>query len=258
MIIDDIYKSPLLKYPLTREEEDLVPEALNFLDIFKLQIKNIFISDYRDRVIHIIKKKYTPDEFYKLEEVLNKLFWNLRWLIFPLWQDPMMTEDDYENFVKDNYYGYTELPYSLLLCKKQSYTNQDDLLKKIKDTKDYDLIFQSYRSFINKLIIVDTQNKFILTKPMEGSSHIFGKNYFNLYSMMILFNMSLYHEIMRRPYAIRNLPVQLSDYYYQYDYGFPNLNFCTYQFGTKKDRLERIKKMYYDETAGKHWFKLIY
>jgi hypothetical protein len=94
---------------------------------------------------------------------------------------------------------------------------------------------------------------------MEGSSHIFTKNYFNLLSTMILFDRQLYEKVMRNPFYIVDHNIKLSDYYYQYDYPFPNLNYCIYSFGTKEDYLNRIKLMYYNDNnpKDKYWFKLI-
>ena len=92
---------------------------------------------------------------------------------------------------------------------------------------------------------------------MENSSHIFDKNYFNLLTMYILKNKQLYDQVMENPSIIKTMTLKLPEYYYQYDYGFPNLNYCVYEFGTEEQRKERIYKMYYADDAEKNWFKLI-
>ena len=62
---------------------------------------------------------------------------------------------------------------------------------------------------------------------------------------------------MKDPYKIKNKYIELSNYYYQQDYGFPNLNLCTYNFNSDYDQIYRIKKMYYENKTGEFWFKLI-
>lgn len=255
MIIDDIYTSKYLKYPLTSEEYVYIDQIWKFLEIFENTY--IFNSDFRHAVISKIRKEYDIEKFYKYESILNKMFWNLRWLLFPLWYNTELTEKEYEEFVKNNYDNHQQLPDYLLLCEAEKFKDENDLDKKLKKNPFFESTY--YRSFINKLVIIDKKNKTIFIKPIEGSSHIFGKNYFNLLTMTILFDKELYEEIMTKPYTIKYKHVKLSEFYYEYDYGFPNLNFCTYQFGSEEDRQRRIKKMYfyYGKKADKYWFKLI-
>lgn len=263
MAISDIYRDNILKYPLNDKEYFDLDDVWEFLDIFKRE--EIFVTDYRKRVIKTINKKYKIDDFYYYESILNKMFWNLRWLIFPMWYKPEMTEEDYNKFIKNDYGKTDTIPHSLLLCTFEKYTDEKDLRNKL----DNNQLFQSmyYRSFINKLIIVDKKRKIIMSKPFEGSSHIFSKNYFNLLTMTILFDRSLYEKIMKNPYSAKHTKIEFSEHYYEYDYGFPNINFCTYDFGTVDDKMERIKKMYYNKYGKKrgeknkrkseYWFKLI-
>ncbi len=255
MIIDDIYKSDILKYPLTDEEYGYLDGAWRFLKNF--ENKEIFNSDFRRNIIKNIRKNYSLNEFYTYESIINKLFWNLRWLSFPLWVKEGMSEADYTSFIKNNYKGYTDIPNSLLLCKSKDYKDINDAKQKLKKSDFFDQTY--YRSFINKIVIVDKVNKKIITKPIEGSSYIFGKNYFNLLTISILFDRELYEEVMRKPYILNFMKIKLSKYYHQMDYGLPNINFCTYQIGHKEDMLERIEKMYYykGDKYDKYWFKLI-
>jgi hypothetical protein len=254
MNIKNIYQDTVLKYPLTNEEYINVDDAWEFLEIFKK--KFIFLSDYRDDIIKKIRNKYTVDEFYLYEKILNKLFWNLRWLMFPLWENENISKNDYHNLINNNYNNIKKIPNSLLLCKFESYKNNDDMENKVKYNKLFEDTY--YRSFINKLLIVDKKNKQIITKPIEGSSDIFTKNYFNLLSITILFDKDLYETIIKNPYKLKNMKIPLSKYYYEYDYGFPNLNYCIYKFGTKENRTERIKKMYFSKKPeAMYWFRII-
>jgi hypothetical protein len=255
MIINDIYRDKILKYPLTEEEYNLIPKVWKFLKIFKKRFT--FISDYRNYVIKKINKKYTPQEFYKYEAILNKMFWNLRWLLFPLWSNQYLNKSEYKDFIKNNYDNLEKLPDYLLLCNFQKYSDSDDLKNKynmyLNESYNY------YRSFINKIIMVDKPTKTLITKPMEGSSDIFLKNYFNLFTSQVHFTRSMYEAIVEDPFIVKYQNIELAKFYYQFDYGFPNLNYCTYFFGTDEDRLNRIKKMYYTPKPkrAKYWFKLI-
>ncbi len=254
MFIDDIYKSSQLKYPLNVAETEVIEEVWDFINIFSKQY--VFVSDYRKYVINTIIRRYNAQQFFLYESIANKLFWNLRWLIFPLWIDEEMTEKQYEEFITKNYGDATELPYVLLLCKSTKFKDDNDLrhiIKKVLLDSTY------YRSFINKIIIVDRKNSIVHAKELEGSSEIFSKNYFNLLTMTILFDRKFYENVMKNPYSIKNKTIELSKFYYQYDYGFPNLNFCTYDFGTEEQKLDRIKKMYFGNKTEKsrYWFRLM-
>jgi len=92
---------------------------------------------------------------------------------------------------------------------------------------------------------------------MEGSSYIFNKNLFNLITWNIFTDKNVYNKIIKDPYSLKKMNIDLPLYYHQFDYGFPNLNFCLYNFGTDGDIKNRIDKMYYKNKHGKFWFKLI-
>lgn len=250
-MINDIYKSKILKYPLDKGEELLLNEVWRFINNFKLQ--SVFKARYRDKIIKRIRKKYTLHEFYLYESIANKLFWNLRWLIFPLWLNVNMTQRLYKEFIANNYNFYKKIPEPLTRCTEEEYYDSFN----IKDHKIYESTY--YRSFINKIVMIDKKNGKIYFKDQEGSSHIFRQNYFNLMTMTILFDRRLYETIMRDPYQLKSMNIALPQYYDQQDYCFPNLNLCVYKIGTKKDRLNRIEKMYYnkDGDKAKYWFRLI-
>nr|QBK88803.1 MAG: hypothetical protein LCMiAC01_04850 [Mimivirus LCMiAC01] len=260
MYINNIYQSKFLKYPLTDNEYKNINNVWKFLKIFKK--KYLFLANYRKYVINNIRNTYTIDEFYMYESILNKIFWNLRWLVFPLVHNINLSESEYQKIIMNNYDNATSIPQSLLLCKFEKYKNDDDLENKLYSNDVY-TSGNYYRSFINKLIIIDKKNKILISKPLEGSSNIFAKNYFNLLTITILFNKKLYKKIMTGPYLLRYrkfINKLFDGYYYQFDYGFPNLNYCVYTFGTKEDRINRIRKMYYNyhpNVQSRMWSRLI-
>lgn len=256
-----IYKDNYLKFPLSDEEYNNIDKVWNFIE--EITVPYISFSDYRNYIIKTIRKKYDIEQFYFLENIANKLLWNLRWKLFPVLQNNNITIDEYNEFVKNNYENMNDIPNELLQIDKIYYIDNADLQKKINQNKLMEINY--YRSFINKLLIVDNDKKIIHIKEMEGSSDIFSKNYFNLLSFTIFIKRKLYEKVMRNPFIIVKNRLKIPKYYHQMDYGFPNLNLCTYSFGDKKCKLNRIKKMYYYENNNKnnknkkdnYWFKLI-
>lgn len=187
----------------------------------------VSLTVYRNYLIKKVSRKFTIDEFYECEKTIDEMFWDLR-----------------KKIDKNNY--------SNKKCFIQTYDNSEDLDNKIHGIIDDIGLF--YRSFINKLIIVDKENRKIYYKKMNSSSYIFEKNQFDLLTLTILFNRRLYEGVMSNNINIKD--IELPQYYYQLDYCFPNVNCCKYNIGSKEDWINRISKMYYSNDS-KNWFKLI-
>jgi len=252
----DIYTNLLWKYPLNKSEYNKVEEVWQFLEHFNDGYE--LLSEYRHNVITKIRKLYTSNEFLEYEDILNKMYWNLRWVIYPIWMNMNISRDEYYQFIKNNYEGNKFIPSCLTMCEEDTFVDDYDLYDKLHNNAIYENSY--YRSFINKLILVDYDEKKIITKQMEGSADIFRKNYFNLYTFKILFDRDLYEKIMSDPYNIVKMKIDMPKFYYQYDYGFPNLSSATYMYGGKDYRLNRINKMYYYNNLNKkekYWFKII-
>ena len=81
-----MYKDPLLKYPLTKIEYEMIDKVWDFLKEFN--IGTMFVSDYRKKIIKTIRDKYTINDFQLYEGIAEKLFWNMRWILFPLFYFP--------------------------------------------------------------------------------------------------------------------------------------------------------------------------
>lgn len=222
--MDKVYIDDKLKYKLSDSEYRDINKVWKFLKPFGKQF--VYVTDRRN---YLLKKlgRYSLEEFYYYECIADKLLWNLR--------------DRLERYFDK---GLSE-------CRVIEYSNSADLDDKVKKIE----LDSYYRSFINKLIMVDSKKKLIYSKKMEASPDIFSKNSFNLVSMMVLLDRNVYENVML---DISNYKEYIIDaeYYYQYDYGFPNLNCCVYNFGDVDIRKYRIKKLYYSKDA-KNWFKLI-
>lgn len=217
----EIYTASSLLYPLTRDQIDQIDDVWNFLQTFRYEQAYTSLHLYRQSVIASVCNRYTCNEFCNYERIAEQLFWNLR--------------DKTGDFFTEN--NNTVITGSL----------EDMYSELIRDN--------SYRSFINKLILInDVQNEYYY-KRIEGSSPIFSKNSFNTVTGYLLFNRQLYENIMSDPRKI--MYVKIPAYYYQYDYAFPNLNYAKPFIQSDEYRRQRILKMYYDTDAESNWFRLI-
>lgn len=253
----NIYFNHILKYPLGSNEYQYLDDVWNFINIFNR--KSLYLHQYRKYLIHKINQKYDIDKFYLYESIANKLFWNLRWLIFPIWDQHNISHEAYSKFISHNYQNYQDIPMSLLMYQSIPYKDTDELKQLIEQIKSSQIY---YRSFINKLLMIDPIKKIIYVKKMEGSPHIFYHNYFNLLTSHIMSNRELYEHVMKDPYTVLRSSIipelyKLPKYYFELDYPFPNINFCVYQLGNEIYQKWRIQKMYFDDHAEKNWFKIL-
>jgi hypothetical protein len=238
----ELYTDYTLAYPFTKDEiKNLIKAWTFFMEFRKIDLS---LQHYRKELIRIISSKYTIDEFLFYEAIIDKLYWNLQEKLAKIWlNDPYIDT----------------IPYSLTLSNAHPYLNTEQLRDIISDNlkKDY------YRSFINKLIIIDKTQNIVYTKDQESSIKFMGKNYFNLLGSAIMSSIQLYERILKEPHQIIFTKIPLPMYYHQLDYGFANFSLCAYNINDintiegKKYRLERIKKMYYLPNCENNWFKLI-
>ena len=70
-----------MKYSLSEKEKKMLPDVFSFIKTFyKFNIvksENFGAYDYRRFIIKRIREKYSIEEFYKYEKIMNKLYWNL-------------------------------------------------------------------------------------------------------------------------------------------------------------------------------------
>jgi len=67
-----------LKYQLTPQENNKLDDYWKFIKIFNVKNNETYsVKEYRYDIIKKIQKKYTIDEFYFYEKILNKMLWNL-------------------------------------------------------------------------------------------------------------------------------------------------------------------------------------
>jgi hypothetical protein len=238
----EIYKEYTLPYRFTNDEINSLIKAWTFFMEFRRI--DLSLHQYRKELIKIISSKYTPEEFLFYEGIIDKLYWNLQSRLARIWlQDPYLNE----------------IPYSLTLSQAEPFLNTTQYNYIINENLKRDF----YRSFINKLIVIDKTTNIIYTKDQEGSSNVMGKNYFNLLGSAIMSSIQLYERILHEPHLIIMTNIPLPMYYHQLDYGFPNFSLCAYNINDintnegRMYRLNRIKKLYYEPNCENNWFKLI-
>ncbi len=219
--MDQVYTATTLSHPLDPSERIIIDDVWEFIKCF--QHNFIFVSDYRDDVITKVQNRYTPQQFLQYESIANKLYWNLR--------DHLQPPTD-------------------TIIEPIAYTDLDDAIKESKV-----LNHTYYRSFINKIVIADETNSLLYTKRMEGSSDIFANNDFNLCTLTILFDRSTYEQVMLD--SLDANTIELPEHYLEYDYAFPNINTMVYTIGSKKQRLDRIRKMYFVDECANWWFRIL-
>lgn len=220
----NIYKDNVI-YPLTDNEINKLDDVWNFINEF--HFVTISLNEYRKNIINIIRNKYSLNEFLDYENIMEKILWNLQAKTKYLFQECQNCINHVDNL-------------------------NDAGMNTVMD-KFYD--DNSYRSFINKLVLINDKDNEIYYRKMEGSSNIFTQNEFNTKLWMALNNRNRYEKIMNDPKKI-NL-IEIPGYYYLHDYALPNLNFAKPFIQSTKHRYERIRKMYYDDNAENNWFKLI-
>src|SRR5690348_10497943 len=89
-----IYSGNHLKYPLSQSEHDILDAVWSFIDKFRFLTYGL--HEYRSKIIDTIRKDYTPEKFYELERIAEKLFWNLRY-------------NTYDMFLSDRQKGIEDL-----------------------------------------------------------------------------------------------------------------------------------------------------
>ena len=69
------YNDKNLFFPLFEDEIKILDNVWNFLDEFREG--KITRSKYRKYIIEKIKNKYNINDFYKMEIIVEKMYWNL-------------------------------------------------------------------------------------------------------------------------------------------------------------------------------------
>jgi hypothetical protein len=226
--MSDIYINKELKYPLTEEEYNKVDKIWEFNKEFKFM--TLTYHEYRSTLINNISKKYSQEEFYNYEKIIEKLYWNLHNKVNSQVNSQVNSKIKEE---KENSYNYEEI------------------------NKVYDKFYEehNFRSYINKVINYDDIKNKIYYCKQEGSEPISKYNKVNHLLNDIMSNRLLYEKVMNDEINVEDL--NLSKLYRQADYGFPNFNINIPFVGSDKWRQNKINHMYYDKGEN-NWFILLH
>ena len=188
-------------------------------------------------------------------------------LKYPLSESEYNKIDNVWNFIEKFNKKYTFLSdYRKYIIKElpESYDIKSFYLYELIASKlvwNYCCIFLKnntyYRSGINKAVIVDKQHNKIVTRPTEGSSNILQKNSNNARLGQIIQNRKLYEKIMNNPHSYDYKKIKIPEFYYEFDYAYPNLNLSFYKDSDKKSKMSRIELMYYSNNCERNWFHVI-
>lgn len=225
----NVYVNTNLEYSLLETEYEIIDDVFHFINLF--DFLNITLSEHRTNVINnVTKNNISENDFFIYEKIAEKLLWNLK---------------------KRTQFLYPELANCVTCTYDLTHDGLTSVLNKFYDDN-------SYRSFVNKLVLIDDINKKVHHRMMEGSAPIFSKNEFNLRLWVSLRDRKIYEEIMNNPIKITKIIIP--EYYFNSDYALPNLNFGKPFIQSNEFRKERIKKMYYrgdTNECQKNWFKLL-
>jgi hypothetical protein len=220
-----------MKIKLLKIEEKSLDDYWEFINIFipHWDTSKLYGPyDYRRVIIPIISKKYTIEQFYFYERVLNKMLWML------------INHIDFD-ISKINKY---EKCYNTSLYKKYG--------------KYYGI--KSKRSFSHKTFIKDDVNN--LCYEYDDYMNIEKNNKTIRQICEIMRDRKLYELIMKTnkdkvKIKIKNKVIYSNDYppyYYPCDYPFPNVNFLFYNKNNKKIWIDRINKLYYNDNKDDEWY----
>lgn len=211
------YTNKFLKYKLKNKDIKQIDNVWNFLNIFR--ITQTTRKKYRDCIIDNIRKNYDIVNFYKYEKILEKMYWNL---VYKIKKD---------NDIKPKIY-----------IKNISNESIHDLRDKIMIKNKY-----SKESNVRKSFVI-SRNK----------NYLYKYNYPNDLDLMassIMINRSIYETYLSNDISIYDLNIEPYNNIIEFDYPFPNLNTIkNFSFDNKKERLNNIQKMYFDDDSYKNWF----
>jgi hypothetical protein len=148
-------------YKLLKSEIKNLDNYWKFIETFYVdETKDLIdgVYGYRHDLIKKIREKYTAEDFYKYENILNKLLWNLIEHI----------KFDIHN-IKINNFLFTELKYN----KPHSYSHKLYLYNEKYKTKYYFNFYLDIEKYeiINKIFTILTNRK-LYEKVMKNKSYI--------------------------------------------------------------------------------------
>lgn len=203
-----------VRYKYTEYELDNIDKAWNLIE--ELKMKEIEFRKYRDRIIKHVSNNYTIDDFFILEKIIEKLYWNLK--------------EKIKEYLNEK-----------INIKMYNISEFDRAKKTVYDNKHF------YRSYANKTMII--QDKTIYVKETDLMSTTSDKTKLETYVQKIINNRDVYETIMLSneidDEIINNLDDQQIN---SFDYPYPNVNTLIYNQENDDIRKKNIKYYYYSDN----------
>ena len=213
------YNNNYNKFNFTMEELKFIDKSWELIESFNTSY--LTKMELREKTIKLVNKNYSIIEFDKLEIIIEKMFWNMIFLLNKILENNFIEQNIKQ---KDSSYGINKQIKRIYLKNKilsESYVN------KIIINKD-NLIYYKYIYPNNFDIIISS----IMTDRI-----IYETIYNNIDKLDINFIQNI----------ISNINIKEN-----FDYLFPNINtmipFCY------NNRIERIKKYYFNNDSDSYWF----
>jgi len=213
------YNNNYNKFDFTIEELKFIDESWKLIESFNTSY--LTKMELREKTIKLVNKNYSIIEFDKLEIIIEKMFWNMIFLLNKILENNFIEQNIKQ---KDSSYGINKQVKKIYLKNKilsESYVN------KIIINKD-NLIYYKYIYPNNFDIIISS----IMTDRI-----IYETVYNNIDKLDINFIQTI----------ISNINIKEN-----FDYLFPNINtmipFCY------NNRIERIKKYYFNNDSDSYRF----
>jgi hypothetical protein len=176
---------------------------------------------YREYLIKKIKKKYTINQFYKNEKILNELLYKL-------------------------------------LKKYSFYLDEQHKKNNLQQKYSFNLVEQHKKNKLqNKILLNSYSHKLLLYNEKTKTIFINNRSSDHLYLIIsLLRKREIFENAMNDINYIKTY--KFEKYYYPDDYGFPNVNFLFYNENSKKIWLKNIKRLYYTDNCEENWRKSPY
>jgi hypothetical protein len=203
------YNNDKLKFPLSIDEIKMVDNAWNFMDIFR---ETFLTRGKYDRYLEKkIKMMYSIKEFYKLEKIVEKIYWNL------------VSKIKSEVSLKPE-----------IFLKERGEYNLEDVENKILMRN-----VKIKESTIKKTYIIKKNGKLLYKYYYPDDLDLFVSS--------IMINRSVYETIMSESEEIFNIEIEPYSHIVEFDYPYPNLNTIKSFVDIKEKRMEKIKEKYYSK-----------
>jgi hypothetical protein len=182
---------------------------------------------YRKYIIEFIRnEEYTPDEFYKCEQVINNIFWDLK--------------NKLCKYIEDNETKFKTFEHDM---------DSKDLVQLKEEYKGGGSGINSYCHFNEE------DNKWYVLSKLSN---------LDIICMNVMMDEEKYEYYMLYPKEIQAYKPKHNTYYAM-NYAFPNVNPIFYNNNKKATWINKINKMYYYTESDKfeyhkddkYWYQLI-